>query len=113
MAFTEGFISELVGRRATVNELPIGRVTDFLVNAPDDAFPRIDGLVIKTAQGARVAPIETVTNVDERGNVALTLIPKDPAPPEQETLYLIADLLDKQIVDVDGRKVVRINDLEI
>jgi Mg/Co/Ni transporter MgtE/sporulation protein YlmC with PRC-barrel domain len=33
--------------------------------------------------------------------------------PEDEALYLIADLFDKQIVDVDGRKVVRINDLEI
>ena len=39
MAFTEGFISELVGRKATVNEIPIGKVTDFLVNKPDDVFP--------------------------------------------------------------------------
>ena len=38
---------------------------------------------------------------------------KEPRPPEESALLLIADLLDKQIVDVDGRKVVRINDLEI
>jgi len=30
-----------------------------------------------------------------------------------EALYLVEDLFDKQIVDVDGRKVVRINDLEV
>ena len=36
-----------------------------------------------------------------------------PAPPDEDALYLVADLLDKQIVDVDGRKVVRINDLEL
>ncbi len=30
-----------------------------------------------------------------------------------DALYLIADLFDRQIVDVDGRKVVRINDLEV
>ena len=41
------------------------------------------------------------------------MAPKDPAPPEAEELYLVADLLDKQIVDVDGRKVVRINDIEV
>src|SRR5579863_2703520 len=113
MAFIEGFISELVGRRATINDLPIGKVTDFLVKKPDDTFPHIDGLVVKTAQGPRFAPIETVVDVDHNGTIALTLAPKDPAPPEGEELYLVADLLDKQIVDVDGRKVVRINDIEV
>jgi len=113
LAFTEGFVSELVGRRATVNEIPIGKVADFLVNKPDDVFPRIDGLVIKTSKGPRFAPIETVANVEESGAISLTITPKEPAPAQQDSLLLVADLLDKQIVDVDGRKVVRINDLEI
>jgi magnesium transporter len=113
MAFTEGFISELVGRRATVDGLPIGRVSDFLVNRPDATFPQIDGLIIKTAKGSRFAPIETIVDVDRDGKVALTAAPKDPAPLERDSLFLIADLLDKQIVDVDGRKVVRINDIEV
>ena len=113
MAFTEGFISDLVGLRATVNDLPIGKVADFLVGQPDAVFPQVDGLVIKTAQGLRFAPIETVAEVGHNGTVALTMAPKDPAPPEGEELYLVADLLDKQIVDVDGRKVVRINDIEV
>jgi CBS domain-containing protein len=113
MAFTEGFISELVGRRVTINDLPIGKVTDFVVGKPDAVFPQVDALVIKTAQGLRFAPIESVADVDRNGTVALTMAPKEPAPPEQEELYLVADLLDKQIVDVDGRKVVRINDIEV
>jgi magnesium transporter len=113
MAFTEGFISELVGRKATVNDIPIGKVSDFLVNKPDDVFPKIDGLVIKTTQGPRFAPIESVAAIDPDGPIALTQTPAEPAPPEREALLLVADLLDKQIVDVDGRKVVRINDLEI
>ncbi len=113
MAFTEGFISELVGRKATIDDLPIGKVADFIVNNPQDAFPQIDALVVKTAQGRRTVPIEQVADIDRNGTVALTMTPKDPAPPEDETLYLVSDLLDKQIVDVDGRKVVRINDLEI
>src|SRR5580700_4368780 len=113
MAFTEGFISELVGRRATIDDLPIGKVADFLVAKPDAVFPQVDGLVIKTAQGLRYAPIETVADVDRDGSVALTIAPKEAVPPEREELYLVADLLDKQIVDVDGRKVVRINDIEV
>ncbi|MGH7738073.1 MAG: magnesium transporter MgtE N-terminal domain-containing protein [Candidatus Tyrphobacter sp.] len=113
MAFTEGFVSELVGRRATIDDLPIGRVTDFVVNKPDDVFPRIDGIIVKTAQGKRHVPIDHVREIDDHGTVVLAIAPKDPAPPDDETLYLVADLLDKQIVDVDGRKVVRINDIEI
>jgi CBS domain-containing protein len=113
MAFQDGFISELVGRRATVNELPIGRVTDFLVNNPDQTFPEVDGLIIKTSQGPRFAPMDTVSDVDADGAVALSAAPKVAAPPDDEALYLVLDLLDKQIVDVDGRKVVRINDIEI
>lgn len=113
MAFTEGFVSELVGRRATVNGLPIGKVADFLISNPDDTFPKIDGIVVKTTQGPRFAPIETVSDVDAGGTVSLTAAPKEAPPPDEDALYLIADLLDKQIVDVDGRKVVRINDLEI
>ncbi len=113
MAFTEGFISELVGRKATVNDLSIGKVADFLVSKPEDTFPQIDGLVVKTARGLRFAPIDTVADVDRQGTVALTAAPKEPAPSDSEALYLISDLLDKQIVDVDGRKVVRINDIEV
>jgi len=70
MAFTEGFISELVGMRATVNDLPIGKVADFLVGKPDVVFPQVDGLVIKTTQGLRFAPIETVAEVNRDGAVA-------------------------------------------
>ena len=39
--------------------------------------------------------------------------PDHRAPPDDEALYLVEDLFDKQIVDVDGRKVVRINDIEL
>ncbi|MHB8139911.1 MAG: magnesium transporter [Vulcanimicrobiaceae bacterium] len=113
MAFAEGFISELVGRQATIDDLPIGRVTDFLVREPNDTFPQIDGLLIRTSMGTRYAPIETVVDADRNGTVALTMAPTQPAPPDDEALYLVADLLDKQIVDVDGRKVVRINDIEV
>ncbi len=113
MPFHDGFVSELVGRRATVNDLPIGKITDFLVNSPDEVFPQVDGLVVKTAQGPRFAPMETVIDVDANGGVALTAAPKVPAPPSSEALFLVSDLLDKQIVDVDGRKVVRINDIEL
>lgn len=111
--FTQGFISDLIRRPVTIDDRPIGKVADFLIGTPDDAFPTVDGLIIKTASGMRFAPMDTVADVDQNGSVVLRIVPKEPAPPESEELYLVADLLDKQIVDVDGRKVVRINDIEV
>ncbi len=116
MAFQEGFLSQLVGRQAVVagdRPLSVGKVVDFVVNKPDDTFPKIDGIVVKTRDGQRLAPIGTVLDVDADGKVLLSSAPTARVVPGDEALYLIEDLFDKQIVDVDGRKVVRINDLEV
>jgi magnesium transporter len=118
VSFHDGFLSEIVGRQAVVDEgagarKPVGKVTDFLVSKPDDTFPRIDGLVVRTGYGPRFAPISTVSEVDDKGAVVLKVAPDAPAVPEDQALYLIQDLFDKQIVDVDGRKLVRINDIEV
>ncbi|MGP6188994.1 MAG: magnesium transporter MgtE N-terminal domain-containing protein [Vulcanimicrobiaceae bacterium] len=117
MSFQEGYLSELVGRAAVVAgddpQTSVGKVIDFLVTKPDDTFPRIDGLVLKTKNGERYVPMAEVADVDERGSIVLRSRPATPAIPEDQALYLIRDLFDKQIVDVDGRKVVRINDLEV
>jgi CBS domain-containing protein len=116
MSFHDGYLSSLVGRSVVVagdEAHPVGRVADFLVKKPDDTFPRIDGLVVKTKDGARYAPMASIVDVDAGGTVVLNARPEARAAPESEALYLVQDLFDKQIVDVDGRKVVRINDLEI
>lgn len=34
-----------------------GKVVDFFVAKPDDTFPRIDGILIKTSAGTRLAPV--------------------------------------------------------
>jgi len=116
VTFQEGFLSQLVGRKTVVSgdrPLSVGKVVDFVVNKPDDTFPKIDGIVVKTRDGQRLAPISTVLDVDADGKVLLSSAPTTRVLPEDEALYLIEDLFDKQIVDVDGRKVVRINDLEV
>jgi magnesium transporter len=114
MAYQDGYLSDLVGRNAVLpNGTTIGKVTDFVVGKPDDAFPRIDGFVIKTKAGRRYSPIAQIGSIEPYGTVTLTIAPEAEPAAEEQALYLIKDLFDKQIVDVDGRKVVRINDLEI
>jgi magnesium transporter len=114
VAYQDGYLSDLVGRSAVLADgTAVGRVTDFLVGKPDDAFPRIDGFVIKTKSGQRYSPIAQIGSIEPHATVTLTIAPEAEPVAEEQALYLIKDLFDKQIVDVDGRKVVRINDLEI
>jgi len=115
--FHEGFVSQIVGRPVVVERdgtrEVIGKVADFVVGSPNDTFPRVDAILVKTSDGAKLAPIASLVDIAADGTVVLREIPTIPAPPDDETLYLVEDLFDKQIVDVDGRKVVRINDLEL
>jgi CBS domain-containing protein len=117
MAFHDGFVSQLVGRTALLDRdgtrTPVGRVVDFVVEHPEDTFPRVDAVAVKTREGRKLAPIADVTEIGDDGTMLLSAPPTIDAPPDDETLYLVEDLFDKQIVDVDGRKVVRINDLEL
>jgi magnesium transporter len=112
----DGYLSQLVGRSAVVGDdggARVGTIADFFVSKPDDTFPRIDGIVVKTKSGRRFAPIDSVLDFDRGGRVVFSRAPNEPVLPGDRALYLIEDLFDKQIVDVDGRKVVRINDLEV
>jgi CBS domain-containing protein len=118
MTFHDGFLSEMIGRTAVVvregRPANVGRVCDFVVEHPDDTFPRIDALVIKSNAGKHLAPIGSIIDFQSDDNkLVLRDVPMREAPPDDEALYLVEDLFDKQIVDVDGRKVVRINDIEI
>lgn len=117
MTFHDGFLSEMIGRTAVVfdgsRRRTVGRISDFVVERPDDTFPKIDALVIKSKRGKHLAPIGSIIDFDAESKLVLSESPAREAPPDDEALYLVEDLFDKQIVDVDGRKVVRINDIEV
>ena len=44
MAFTEGFVSDLVGRHATIDDLPIGKVADLSSANPTPSSRKSTGL---------------------------------------------------------------------
>jgi magnesium transporter len=114
--FHEGFVSELVGRPAFVDRAgtraAVGRIADFVVEHPEDTFPRIDAVIVKTRAGDRAVPVADLLSLDAAG-ILIGAEPTVERPPDDAALYLVEDLFDKQIVDVDGRKVVRINDIEV
>ncbi len=106
-------LSELLG--ATVYD-PSGAVTGRVREvtlAPQEDRTRIASLIVKTKSGNRVLPFSAISAVDT--SIHTSTNPADwPAANGAEGLFLLErDLLDQQVIDVHGRKVVRVNDVEL
>lgn len=89
-----------------------GRLKDVAVGTGAEAG-RVAGLVLKTRKG-----LEIVTAKDVRWTPAgaLELRPEaalNPLLGDENFILLRQDLLDRQIIDVHGRKVVRVNDVNL
>jgi magnesium transporter len=106
-------LSELLG--ATVFDpsgVATGRVREVTL-APQEDRNRIASFIVKTKSGNRVLPFSAVTTIDS--NIHTSTNPADwPAANGAEGLFLLErDLLDQQVIDINGRKVVRVNDVEL
>lgn len=114
--FTEMYVSELLGD-PVVDRLqePIGRVKDIII-VWGDTFPRVVGFVVATFPNNKeqillLSEIELVGRqfvVAKSAKERLVF-----APARDDDLRLARDIMDKQIVDVDGAKVIRVNDLKL
>jgi magnesium transporter len=90
----------------------IGRLKDLAV-LPREQFPPVQWAILATGQGERIVPWHELAIELERLRLRRGLegIPPETLPPE--ALRLGDDVLDKQIVDMHGSKVVRVNDLQL
>jgi len=89
-----------------------GRIKDVAVATGPDAG-RVAGLVLKTRSGLFIVPSHEVMEtpagtLELRSAGALT-----PLEDQGNYLYLRQDLIDRQIIDIHGRKVVRVNDVDL
>jgi len=107
-------LSELIGAPVydPSGTAPVGRVREVAL-VPQEDPSRVAALVVKTRQGERLLGINAVETVN--GGVRAGTLATDwtPYASGEGMLLLERDLLDQQIIDVHGRKVVRVNDVDI
>jgi flagellar motility protein MotE (MotC chaperone)/sporulation protein YlmC with PRC-barrel domain/CBS domain-containing protein len=89
-----------------------GRLQDIAVATGPDAG-KVAGLVLKTRAGLFIVPSHEVMEtpagtLELRSAGALA-----PLEDQGNYLYLQQDLVDRQIIDIHGRKVVRVNDVDL
>jgi CBS domain-containing protein/sporulation protein YlmC with PRC-barrel domain len=93
----------------------VGRLKDLVVRVGEEPYPMVVGLVTKSTGGhAFFLASEAIAELDVSG-VALNTSRVDLRPfrRREREMLLNKDVMDKQIVDVSGRKVVRVNDLQL
>ena len=113
--YNQIYLSTVLGRPVINNKGEvIGKLRD-LVMVPGEVFPEVSKIIIKTRTGLKSLPwseISLFTHVVISANTINMPGLRDFTPVDSDILVR-RDLLDKQIVDVDGAKVVRVNDIQL
>lgn len=89
-----------------------GRVRELAI-APQEHPTRIAYLIVKTSAGERVVSADTLKACGAVVRAADDMEAWPTHTGSDGVLLLKRDLLDRQIIDVHGRKVVRVNDVEL
>jgi len=110
------YLSELYGK--TVVDFDgerIGALNDVIAtNTGEVIHPLVVAIAVKTKSQVIYIPIKKVVVLTAPAiplNCRMDQI--EPYEPVEKDLFLVKDVLDKQIIDINGVRVVRVNDLEL
>jgi CBS domain-containing protein/sporulation protein YlmC with PRC-barrel domain len=108
------YLSKLLGSPVRdAADKPAGTVHDLVV-ASTPVYPRVTAIAVRRRGKVVYAPWSAVTSFEESGTMlripSAELAVRELQPGE---LHLSATFLDKQLVDTEGRKVIRVNDIQL
>ena len=105
-------LSELLGSTVYDSTGSVsGRVREVAL-APQEDRARVSMLIVRTRLGDRMLPFSAVSEVMGSVRASTAAAEWNPANGAEGLLLLGRDLLDQQVIDVHGRKVVRVNDID-
>jgi magnesium transporter len=105
-------LSELLGSTVyDASGVASGRVREVALTPQEDRS-RVSVLIIKTQAGNRVLPLSAVSAINGGIRASTAAAEWASADGSEGLLLLSRDLLDQQVIDVHGRKVVRVNDVD-
>lgn len=92
----------------------IGRCKDILICSDEQDFPKIIAISIKDKNGdISLIPAGSVSSLYPSIVLKTHAADLTPFSPKGNELYLRYQVLDHQIVDIEGRRVVRVNDIQV
>jgi CBS domain-containing protein len=92
----------------------LGRVDDLIVRLGDEEYPPVTGLLATVAGRQVFVPADEVAEI-EQGKVTLRSVRLDlqPFARRPQEVLLKKDVLDRQLINVDGARLVRANEIEL
>jgi magnesium transporter len=90
-----------------------GRITDIVVrHDTSDTYPRMTGLVVRTGRSLTFVRAADIAGLST-GRRPVLRCDRDPAPFQRrdDDVLLAADVLDREVIDADGVRVIRAADL--
>jgi magnesium transporter len=110
------FLSQILGKKIVDREgRPIGKVLDLLANLETEPYPIVTHILVKWSRGEESCLLTWHKIGEGEDDLVADIVSEDdfrePVIQEGEVM-LRESLLDKQIVDTDGAKIRRVNDLQ-
>ena len=110
------YLSQILGRRVIdLDGKPVGKLKDVIVRSLAKLpHPLIQAVEIETHDGTRLLPFSALAALISPVIPLKCRLEDAPVfEPKEEDILLSRDVLDKQIIDTDGARVVRVNDVEL
>jgi len=89
----------------------LGRCVDVLVAEVDTGFPTVRALALRNGKEPHLIAAEAIAWLTP--SIILNVSSPPAYEPRGDELWLARQVLDRQIVDTEGRRLVRVNDLQI
>jgi magnesium transporter len=91
----------------------IGRLEDLIVRMGDDLYPPIAGLVVYIGRRRIFVPASHLQSLQDGARLSSSTVDLQPFARRDGEVLLRKDVLDHQLIDITGRRIVRVNDVQL
>ncbi len=104
------YLSQLLKKKIFYGNTSLVSISDFTVSG-DPKSPYITNLLVKKSRKKYLIPADSVTYDQVQNRFTAKKEELDFKESNDTYFYLVEDLLDKQVIDITGKRLVRVNDI--
>src|SRR6266545_7820521 len=91
----------------------IGKLDDLIVRMGDEHYPPIAGLVVRDGRRRFFVPATQLQDLNGSTRLSSSIVDLQPFTRRNGEVLLRRDVLDHQLIDITGRRIVRVNDIQL
>src|SRR5688572_27647972 len=109
------YVSQILNRPVTdIRNEKVAVIRDIIVRYGDEEHPPVIGLMARYRRRNFFMPSRDFTGLSINGaRMTSAILDLTPFQRQEGEVLLVKDVLDNQLIDVDGKRVVRVNDVQL